>query len=118
MEALGYLLLYLRRGRLPWQGLGTATEEAKYDSLTERGERILDAKMSITPAELCRGEPAQFASFLKYARSLGYAEEPDYVKLRGLFRSVLLQQKGVKESNIPDLAFEWETDQELDAYLT
>ena len=26
--------------------------------------------------------------------------------------------QGVKESNIPDLAFEWETDQELDAYLT
>ncbi|OLP89446.1 Casein kinase I [Symbiodinium microadriaticum] len=97
-------MLYLRRGRLPWQGLGTATEEAKY-------ERILDAKMSITPAELCKGEPAQFASFLKYARSLGYAEEPDYAKLRGLFRSVLLQQKGVKESNIADLAFEWEADQ-------
>ncbi|CAE7235975.1 unnamed protein product, partial [Symbiodinium natans] len=103
VEALAYLLLYLRRGRLPWQGLGTATEEAKY-------ERILDAKMSITPAELCKGEPAQFAAFLKYARGLGYTEEPDYAKLRGLFRSVLLQQKGVQEANMRDLAFDWEVE--------
>ena len=47
MESLGYVLMYLNRGSLPWQGLKAATKKQKYEKISEK-------KMS-TPVEvLCK----------------------------------------------------------------
>ncbi|CAE8614382.1 unnamed protein product [Polarella glacialis] len=104
LEAVGYLLIYLRRGRLPWQGVGAA------DGDVQKYERIMDMKMSMKPEEICKGEPAQFATYLKYCRSLGFEDRPDYAQMRKLFKDLLLHQKGVGTCDVAaSLPFDWET---------
>eukprot|EP00931_Biecheleriopsis_adriatica_P018033 TRINITY_DN12732_c0_g1_i2.p1 TRINITY_DN12732_c0_g1~~TRINITY_DN12732_c0_g1_i2.p1 ORF type:complete len:526 (+),score=123.02 TRINITY_DN12732_c0_g1_i2:108-1685(+) len=102
VEAVAYLLLYLRRGQLPWQGLGAA------EGASQKYEKIMDMKMSMKLEELCRGEPSEFVTLLKYCRSLSYEEQPDYAYIRRLFRKLL--QKGKQDLNL--LAFDWEVTKE------
>jgi len=99
LEAVGYMLLYLLRGSLPWQGLGPeeACGAGKYD-------KIMDAKMD-TPVEvLCKGLLPEFSAHLKYCRALGYEEEPDYNYLLRLWRTAFTRKTSLKES---DFKFDW-----------
>ena len=50
LEAIGYVLIYLLKGRLPWQGLKIANSKDKIKS-------ILDMKKSITISELTKETP-------------------------------------------------------------
>ena len=82
LESLGYLLLYLLIGRLPWQGYISHSKEDKY-------YKIKQIKNQTTPEELCEGLPPQFEEYIKYTRNLEYEQDPDYNYLRNLFLSVL-----------------------------
>ena len=82
LESLGYLLLYLLLGRLPWQGYISHSKEDKY-------YKIKQIKNQTTPEELCEGLPPQFEEYIKYTRNLEYEQDPDYNYLRNLFLSVL-----------------------------
>ncbi|XP_058117372.1 casein kinase I-like [Anopheles ziemanni] len=82
MESLGYVLMYLNRGSLPWQCLKATTKKQKYEKITEK-------KMSTSVEVLCQGFPLEFASYLHYCRSLRFEEEPDYMYLRQVFRILL-----------------------------
>eukprot|EP00698_Gefionella_okellyi_P018678 TRINITY_DN5633_c0_g1_i1.p1 TRINITY_DN5633_c0_g1~~TRINITY_DN5633_c0_g1_i1.p1 ORF type:complete len:433 (-),score=64.62 TRINITY_DN5633_c0_g1_i1:389-1639(-) len=95
LEALGYVLLYLLKGSLPWQGMQAATKKAKYDKISEK-------KMSTPVAQLCKGCPAEFATYINYTRSLRYEDKPDYAYLRRLFRDVF-----VRELYVYDYVFDW-----------
>lgn len=85
LESLGYVLMYFNRGSLPWQGLKAATKRQKY-------ERISEKKMSTPVDELCKGYPAEFATYLNYCKSLRFEEKPDYSYLRQLFRNLFHRQ--------------------------
>lgn len=85
LESLGYVLMYFNRGSLPWQGLRAATKRQKY-------ERISEKKMSTPIEELCRGFPAEFATYLNYCRTLRFDEKPDYSYLRQLLRNLFHRQ--------------------------
>ena len=63
LESLGYLLLYLLLGRLPWQGYISHSKEDKY-------YKIKQIKNQTTPEELCEGLPPQFEEYIKYTRNL------------------------------------------------
>jgi hypothetical protein len=52
MESIGYVLIYLFKGRLPWQGLKVKKNEDKY-------ERIYEKKKSVTSNELAKGLPSK-----------------------------------------------------------
>ncbi|XP_045140154.1 casein kinase I-like [Echinops telfairi] len=79
MESLGYVLMYFNRASLPWQGLKAATKKQKHEKISE--------KKRSTPADvLCKGFPAEFATYLNYCRGLRFEEAPDYMYLRQLFR--------------------------------
>jgi casein kinase I family protein HRR25 len=58
--------------------------------------------MSTPPEILCRGFPTEFATYLNYARSLRFDEDPDYVYLRRLFRD-LMAREGIAH----DYMFDW-----------
>ncbi|KAH6628902.1 kinase-like domain-containing protein [Chaetomium tenue] len=80
IESLGYVPVYFARGSLPWQGLKVATED-------EKDTRIKEMKESISGDTLCDGFlPAEFATYLNYARGLAFGHRPDYSYLRRLFR--------------------------------
>jgi len=95
LESLGYVLMYFCRGSLPWQGLKAATKKQKYD-------RIMEKKMTTTTELLCRGYPAEFSTFMNYARSLRFDDRPDYSYLRRLFRELF-----VREGYSYDYVFDW-----------
>jgi len=72
LESLAYVLIYFMRGSLPWQSRKPTTE-------------LLNMRMAISPSTLCEGLPAEFETFLNYARSLEFKQKPDYQYLRGIF---------------------------------
>ncbi|KAH8086173.1 protein kinase [Aureococcus anophagefferens] len=75
LEAIGYVLVYFAKGRLPWQGLKAKSAHKKY-------KLILDKKQEISIAQLCHGCPAQFAEYLSYCRSLKFDASPNVAYLR------------------------------------
>jgi casein kinase 1, epsilon len=75
LEALAYVLIFLVKGSLPWQGLRAA-------STKEKQELIYQQKLK---ADLKADLPAAYQKLLSYARTLSFAEWPDYKMLRQLF---------------------------------
>ena len=66
-----YILIYLMKGYLPWQGTKGYNRQEKY-------VRILVAKI-VTPLEvLCQDLPKDMIMILDYIRSLEYEEQQDY----------------------------------------
>ena len=71
LESLAYVLIYLLRGSLPWQGL-------KH----RRRNRVVESKQKTSTRDLCLGLPMEFRTFLDYSRSLSFHDKPDYGYLR------------------------------------
>jgi serine/threonine protein kinase len=78
LQGLAYVLIYLCKGSLPWQGVGGATRQA-------RNRAIGTAKQRTSAAALCAGLPRAFEQLLTYARELEFYDEPDYLWCRSLF---------------------------------
>ena len=82
LEAIGYVLMYFLRGKLPWQGIPAKTKEDRY-------RKIMLKKKETSAEELCMGFPNEFAKYVNYTRSLQYEEDPKYYYLKDLFTQVL-----------------------------
>ena len=82
LEAVGYVLMYFLRGRLPWQGIPVRNKEERY-------RKIMEKKLSTSPDELCKGFPKQFADYIRYTRNMAYEQQPDYDYLKNLFITTL-----------------------------
>ena len=78
MESIGYALLYLLKGSLPWQGLKCKDKNEKYN-------KIKEIKMSLTPEKLTEGFPIEFAKYISYVKKLQFEEEPEYKKYISMF---------------------------------
>lgn len=78
IESLGYVLVFLAKGRLPWQGIKAPTKKDKND-------RIRQLKQQTTIDELCTGLPTAFTILLTTARTLQFTETPPYEHLHSLF---------------------------------
>ncbi|RWS28541.1 casein kinase I isoform gamma-3-like protein, partial [Leptotrombidium deliense] len=77
LESIGYMLIFLLRGKLPWQNLPSKSKD--------KCRLIGTKKEETTLTELCDGIPEQFKTFISYARDLKFEQEPDYSFLRSLF---------------------------------
>ena len=95
LESIGYMLIFLIKGKLPW---------FKYNNedLIERFDNILHMKNKISNSELCEFLPFEFCEYMDYVKSLKYEEEPNYIYLRKLFISIL-----DKMNEKYDLKFSW-----------
>src|SRR5207249_321851 len=78
MESIGYMLIYLAKGSLPWQGLKKKTKDNPMDKIGEK-------KMSVDVRTLCAGLPECFYEYVNYTRNLEFTDLPDYEYLRKLF---------------------------------
>ncbi|KAK4534713.1 hypothetical protein CDCA_CDCA02G0738 [Cyanidium caldarium] len=68
LESLGYMLIYLLRGQLPWQGfMGD-----------DKNMQVCECKGRLLVSDICRAVPDELRYFLAYVRQLSYAEQPDY----------------------------------------
>lgn len=98
LESLGYCLIYMLKGRLPWQGTEGATREEKHF-------KILAKKQDIPIHELCRGLPLELAQYMYSCSNLQFEETPAYSKLYKLFQTALQKIPYFDELN--DFAFDW-----------
>ena len=99
LEAIGYVLVYFLKGRLPWQGLKARNASRKY-------KMIMEKKQSTSINTLCAGCPKEFAEYLSYCRSLKFEASPNIKYLRQLFRD-LYQQQGYALSTYGDADWDW-----------
>jgi len=95
IEGIAYVLIYLMKGVLPWQGLQAKSRNEKYRLIMQR-------KTDVSIEELCTGLPTQLGHFLRYARSLRFEEAPDYKYLRRLMKEALVTQ-----GHVYDCEFDW-----------
>eukprot|EP01031_Cornospumella_fuschlensis_P035521 gene35521-43064_t len=95
IESLGYTLLYLLRGSLPWERL------VNNQSTRQRNQRILESKQAHVPERLCEGFPGEFKALFEYCAGLGFNEEPDYAHLKKTFQD-LFQAQGFEDDGIYD----------------
>ncbi|XP_026808665.1 casein kinase I-like [Rhopalosiphum maidis] len=96
LESLGYVLLYLINGTLPWM---------KY--FEEDNINIYscgDMKKKIKTKTLCADLPEEFAKYFDYVKKLEFIETPDYDGLIDLFQSVYKREK-FPDDNL----FDWST---------
>jgi casein kinase 1 len=98
LESLAYVLVYLHKGRLPWQGM-------KARKRADRYRKIKKEKLDISPETLCEGMPGEFAEFLRYCRyNICFKEEPSYDWVRGLFYQVMKRNECISQS----WTYDWE----------
>lgn len=95
LESLGYVLVYLFKGSLPWQGIRVANKRQKYIKIREK-------KQTIPLRELCRDMPSQIIEYFRYVRRLDFEDRPDYSYLRSLFRKAL-----ERNNYVDDGLFDW-----------
>lgn len=84
IESVCYVWLYFLRGSLPWQNMRANNKKDKY-------ERIMEKKLSTPIDFLCKGFPAEFVTFLTYARNLRFEDKPDYSYLKTLLKDLFIK---------------------------
>jgi serine/threonine protein kinase len=97
LESLCYVLIYLLKGQLPWQGLQARTRKEKYD-------RIMEVKMNTPLNVLCADLPDEFEQFLQSCRTLRFTDAPDYEHLKHLLREAFS-----RSSYVQDFVYDWST---------
>ncbi|CDW82767.1 protein kinase-like protein [Stylonychia lemnae] len=105
--SLGYLLLFLFNGQVPWVKKSNVPLKNQYNS-------IFKFKTKMKPEEICRerackknqyhnSELAVLLPFMIYADRLNYDEKPDYGYLKHIMLKILLDK-----DLIPDQIYDWD----------
>lgn len=81
LESIAYILIRFLRRELPWEHISAAHYEKPHRVVREM-------KINTPIDKLCDGLPSVFGEFLKYARGLKFAEDPDVPQWRAKFRQV------------------------------
>jgi casein kinase 1 len=79
IESLGYMMIYLMKGRLPWQGMVNSNPKKKYDDIKK-------LKIDVKLPDLCRDLPKECIKFIQYARDMKFEDKPNYKYLRELLK--------------------------------
>jgi casein kinase 1 len=65
VESIGYVVVYLAKGCLPWQNLKAQEKKSKYDLIRDR-------KLATPVDVLCYGLPASMAAYLAASKALKF----------------------------------------------
>src|SRR5712692_330354 len=83
LESLAYIIVYLVKGQLPWQGITVHPSQVHHDE-------VLRLKQATTAKTLCKGLPQLFIKFIQHIWSLGFKDKPDYWYLHSLLVQYIL----------------------------
>lgn len=76
VESIGYILMYLLFGTLPWLNQISKTKE-------ERNRRVYEIKKD-SPFTIFKSAPKELKIFIQYCRSRSFSEKPNYLYLTNL----------------------------------
>ena len=96
IEALGYMMIYLMKGHLPWQGMVNSNPNKKYD-------KIKKLKINTKLEDLCLGLHEESIKFIQYARDMKFDDKPNYHYLRQLLRKMAMKNGEKMDYN----SFDW-----------
>lgn len=99
LESLAYILVYLYRGELPWTPY----------CHTRELNRVISMKRELSPADVCLGMPLSLTRFLRVVRAMTFSEQPNYARLRSIFKESLRRR-----DICPCSDFDWEVFSESD----
>ncbi|OHT09029.1 Casein kinase I hhp1 [Tritrichomonas foetus] len=94
LESLGYVLISLVKGKLPWQGLKTVSKN-------DKNKLISQSKFETSLETLCQDLPNEFLVYMTRVRNLRFDERPPYTLFRSLFISLMVKM---------NLAFDYKYD--------
>ncbi|EGY23831.1 casein kinase I isoform alpha [Verticillium dahliae VdLs.17] len=94
LESIFYVLFYLMRGGLPWQGLKAPTKEDRLD-------KILEIKQQRSADSLCGTQSTMFVKCLEYVRELGFEQDPDYDYLKCCLTKALEMNGEAEDDSCP-----------------
>ena len=86
LMSIGYLLIYLLKGALPWEGINESDKDKDKKKINEL---LVQKKIQMPNDILCSGLPNEFLHYLNYCKNLKFEERPDYEFLKGLFGKLL-----------------------------
>ncbi|KAJ6694639.1 CASEIN KINASE-RELATED [Salix koriyanagi] len=89
LESLAYTLIFLHKGRLPWQG---------YQG-DNKSFLVCKKKMATSPEMLCCFCPPPLRQFFEIVVNMKFDEEPNYSKLISLFESLIGPNPAIRPLN-------------------
>jgi len=92
--SLGYMLVYLYIGNLPWQGLDISDKK-------EKDEAVYEIKDYYGINKLCKRLPSFFKNYFNHLNSLSQSDRPDYNLIKNLFITEM------KTSNFDTSNYDW-----------
>jgi hypothetical protein len=97
LVSIGYVLLYLIRGSLPWQGISGFTKQ-------ETNALILKEKARVSFEYFCKmyDLPDEIVTYMKYVKALRFDDKPDYAYLRELLKDCFGRKGFVR-----DYVYDW-----------
>ena len=96
LESLGYMLVFLANGSLPWVGIPGKNKAEKY-------KLIGQCKAEKTFPDLCYGLPHEFVSYFTYCKALKFEQKPDYALLKKGFKEAFNRMQYTY-----DYIFDWD----------
>ncbi|CAK95079.1 unnamed protein product (macronuclear) [Paramecium tetraurelia] len=97
LQSLGYVLLYLLTGHLPWMNVKIEMKNLKY-------AKIHQMKKNMKLEQLFSKQPKCFIKFMQDVQTLDFAQQPNYKQLKGHFQDELSQLS----LNFLNYGFDWE----------
>ncbi|KAH9953833.1 kinase-like domain-containing protein, partial [Russula dissimulans] len=79
LESLIYVIVYLVKGSLPWQGIIIQPGQIHQD-------KVLRVKQTIMVKALCRALPQPFVEFVEHIQCLGFWDKPEYNYLLSILK--------------------------------
>lgn len=101
LESIGYVLIYLAKGALPWQ-------KHVFQNLKDKSEEIGNRKLETSYSGLCSGLPRGFQKYFEIVRNIEFDGEPPYRELRSLFRNMMLENH-----IIYDYMYDWKSSEPI-----
>eukprot|EP00494_Astrolonche_serrata_P030777 UN31045 len=100
LEALGYMLIYMAKGKLPWQNLWHEDKKIVWRDVGKM-------KKELTIKELCKGLRPCFEKFMVYLGKLKFSDQPQYKLLAKYFLDELKKLRLTR-----NVIYDWEQNNE------
>jgi len=84
LESVGYMLLYLHLGRLPWQNIDD--DEERNQKICSMKQHFIENRKETEKETEITNIPSLFIEYFKAIKTIKYEEEPDYLSLIELMK--------------------------------